>query len=898
MRTDYKSIRINNIPKEFISRVKYLSKNEESFEISSLIINYYMYIDKLTINNSKNLVIYESLSDMEHNLMNLKFNINYEFMDIQRINHLFTKLFELEGESILFQTMRRLGEWFLLDHKFAKELFSRQDISEIHIFSNKKSIFKEDGIDLPLIEIIKKNREHIDKNSKFYKFSDIESHLMDAIQSLYLDKDFLEMRRHIDEAHITSRDNLSYLCWKEKGSSYQMNPGSQKMDNFFWYESNIITPIIYHQIFSFDKIKLNDNYDYCKINIGLGPHKKIRYVYSTSTMIQNYFHFIRVGMSNYYKSFSSSEKLFLESSGKEGRYCPLRTDNQSEVYNMIVRENLFLNVIISFDISKYSDYLLVQLLDLIADLTIGHIDVREDFKKALRMPVKHNGKRYHALFGTFMGVKGNFDFITKGNLAIVKIAEYLYRLLANPLFKIFGLQIVGDDILVSCNDNNFPEFLRFIYSIFNCKINENKANVANNEGGTFSFTKKYYRVDYNNKGERSLIPISGVPINSFLKDIHSLNWFTSIKNNLISSNLYNERLKIMLDLLLEDNFDNIFDEFICEIENLNYNLYSKNRYNKTVKEFREQYFIEFNELVKEYKEFPLELGGFNESLTLLDIIKTDIGKRKMINLLSNNSIRYDIFKERKNNFIKLEKLIEIFGIDHPLIRKYLLEDSEIQQTMIYIEDILYKLLDYENVWNDLQRTMAYTRIKKLYMNLINLEYRSIKEEDQSRDFKSVINRTNKYYYEDKFIINLRKIDINYYPVNPLLMKIVMNSRINKIHSSIIAEMISLNGGRRLLNNKINNRYSEINDIIEQKREDLGIDEKELEDSINIVSKNIEYFKRDLNNYISNELDRIMMDRYREYYLDEMNIDIKFLNYNSINQSEELDYGPSYKELEF
>jgi hypothetical protein len=887
MRTNYKGIYINNIEEEVINRMKLFCKNDNSFDLSKNIILYYKHIDMITARDIKKLKIYDVISDLEHNLMNLNFDVLYESNHVQRLNILFKKLFLIEGESLIFQTLRRLGEWFLLDHKSAKTIFENIDIKQIPVFNKDKSIFKVNNTELTLIEIIKLNELYINNNSKTYKLSDIINFLEEAIDNLKDDNEFKLMRNCIWQAHIESKDNLSYLCWKDKGSSYGISQGSQKLDNFLYYESKIITPRIYHQIYTFDKIELNDNYDYCNIGIGLGPHKKIRYVYSTSNMIQNYFHFIRVGMSKYYDLYKSDERVFINSLGKRGKYCPLRTDNQSEIYNMIVRENLLLDTIISFDISKYSDYLLVQLLDLIADLTIEPIDLREDFKKALRMPVKFKNKYYHALFGTFMGVKGNFDFITKGNLAIVKIAEFLFKKIYNKNLIIFGVQVVGDDILLSCNDSRFAEFLRFIYSIFNCKINENKANVADSiKGGTFSFTKKYYRVNLNNG--RNFDPISGIPVNLIFKNIHSFNWFTSIKNNLIQSSILDNELSEKLKSILYNKFHDIRDEYICEVENINYNNYINSNDRKDLILNHNE---EFKELFNEYLRFPLELGGFNEKVSFIDIISTDIGKRKIINLLSNNNLRYDIFNGRKNNIEKLEKLIEIFGIDHPLIKKYLLEDNEIQRLMIRVETNLYVLMNNKTL-SETIKMIKYQSIKRDYMKMINLEFRSVKEENQDKGLRSVINRTNKYYYEDKFIKNLRKVINGYPPVNPLITRIVMKSKINLDHASIILEMISLNGGQRTTINIESENGKRINDFISSKIELLGLDICEFEESLNSVNKNIDYFKRDLRIYVRNELEEIIRENYRDYYIEQNQIDLDKITYEDIDidiENDRLEY---------
>jgi hypothetical protein len=847
MRTDYRGEYINNIPDEFIDRFKLITDSDESFDLIKLIINLYKEIDRVSCNRHEYLTVWDKISDLEHDMMNLNFNNEYNIPIINKIAFVFKKLFDIEGESLAFQTIRRLGEWFLLDHESAKFLFDEVDISNIPVFNKDKSIYKNDNTDLSLIEIIKLNEREINTVSDIHKLSDIIELLPEVIDEVKKDKEFLRMADFIEDAYYNT--NVNYLCWKDKSSSYGMNPGSQITDNFYYYNSDIVCPNTYKYIYGFEMIELNNNYDFCKIGIGLGPYKKIRYVYSAPNMIQNSFHFIRVGMSNYYKSFEDDEELFISSNGRKGSYCEVRTDNQYQIFNVMIRNNLFLDTILSFDISKYSDYLLVQLMDLVADIIIRDEGMREDFKKALRMPVKHKNKYYYALFGTLMGIKGNFDFITDGNKLIVKIAECLFKLIFNPDLELYGLQVVGDDIILSCSDDRFPEFLRFIYGVFNCKINKNKANIANSKNkGVMSFTKKYFRYNDNfgkpkknvpiRTDNRKYIPISGIPINSFLKDIHSLNWFSSLKRNLKDSDVYSSTtINKMLKILLEQNKDKIFLEYISESEHTNYYklISDKNK----LERLRDKYQEEFEMLFSEFKMFPLELGGFNDYFTFESIINTESGRNKINNLIINNSIRYDIFRIMKNNKINMEKLINIFGIDHPVILRFFLEEDDIQKKMIKLEQFIRKLGD-----NNISNTIDdYKTAKKLLMDIINLEFRNIKEENSNYDLRSVINRTNKYYYEDKFIMSLKSSNIDYYPINDLSMRVILNSEINKDNLSMIFKLISINGGFRIRGIDNNNIIEEMLEIIMRKEGNIEFNRDTLYNDINIINDNFTNIKR-------------------------------------------------------
>lgn len=444
----------------------------------------------------------------------VKYESNKEISKILRksLIHLDHKDFRSFLASIL-----RIPEYYYISHEELSEIQSNPllYLDEVSMLSTNKSIFKKPNKSAELSEIVHMNRSEIreycgrydeDMANKFKEYLHGENFANKEVASF-----MKRWKRHmgIEFEKVVSREKIVF-CQKASSSFYR---GSRSIleDNFWCYKSNIVEPRIEEIFHQYDRIPLEGNYDFLRLAFGLGPDFKLRNVVFTNAMLQNIGSIVR----------DASKKAFMEQ--EEQYYSPVRTDSQLDKFHAYLSKpkNGFK---ICFDLSKYSDYLISQMLDELIDYITPDHEYGETLKRIQKLPIRIDGKEIEIVFGTGAGVKSNFDLITALNMLMIDFTAYRTGLVYDEL------QVVGDDLFLVCYDEKFYRELIVTYTHFNCKVNIKKAKVVK-DNGKISFCGRHFWLE----GDEAT-SWNGLPPGLWMKEIYSMNRLQAIARILIETN--------------------------------------------------------------------------------------------------------------------------------------------------------------------------------------------------------------------------------------------------------------------------------------------------------------------------------------------------------------------------
>lgn len=238
--------------------------------------------------------------------------------------------------------------------------------------------------------------------------------------------------------------------------------------------------------------------------VGLGPGKKIRFVFNCHADVQN--------------SISPLADLIQESDRFVKDYMEAYNDQQIQI-NL---DKSYITDAFCTDATGYSDYLTRTIYTYLLKL-YGFSDNLINYILAVfRMPILIDGKRYEVKYGSMQGCKLLVFIMNHANRLIGILAQRLGG------YRVDARSNAGDDVEVHrfegyyTQDDINTEIALFAY--FNCPCNETKTAWLKRDG-YFDFCSKYYKLNDNKKGVHS---ITGIPPKIAGKQIVCIGQFAEI----------------------------------------------------------------------------------------------------------------------------------------------------------------------------------------------------------------------------------------------------------------------------------------------------------------------------------------------------------------------------------
>lgn len=600
----------------------------------------------------------------------------------------------IEEDNALVSILR-MPEFFYISHE---ELSNIQNnpldyISEVSMLSNSKSIFKIPGKTLSLKEIMDINKDYIREQCDTYengladKFEDYLKY--NRFKSPSVRKYMIEIRSNIIDVLNRVKNDEVLLYSSKVSSAFYRGSKSIIEDNFWRYDSKFFNDEWLDQYIRYPQLPLEGNYDYMRIGFGLGPDYKLRNIVLTNSNLQSLGGVIRLAAKKTFKDFN-----------REGLICPIKTDDQSTDFKNMIDEGTYNQFKICFDLSKYSDYLLSQMTDLILDyLFKNDPEYASVMKKIFNMPINIKGETFDIVFGTGAGIKGNFDCITIANMLMVDFTGYLHDM------EIGNIMVVGDDIYVDSNEKDFANKLFITYTHFNCKINKKKSR-AIEKNGKVSFCNRHWWFD---DEDNIMKPWNGIAPGLWMKQIYSLNRLNAIYSIMKGTN---QPINIsIMDKLFLLNMENIQREF-------------KINYMK----------VDLRDTYESMKTVPYQLNGLADGMEMYD------GKlQPWVDLVYNQFETYS-FMLSNNGKIKdvFAHYYEKFP-DHPILSELMITNGT-YLTIIHEISEAYKIVKDDPSYENHIRFAKAVRSGTTRFAKMDNDSRRISTKDRTSDF----------FNEDKF----------------------------------------------------------------------------------------------------------------------------------------------------
>lgn len=620
-----------------------------------------------------------------------------QVVDIEnQITALYSRCNTIRERNALVSIIR-IPEYFYLSHKELSKIQKNplDYLDQVSMLSTNKSIFKLPGKDMTLEELVAFNRIHIeshlnghglhydDQMAESFKTYLKKSQFKNIKVKLFMDRMISNLRNIIS---LVQDDKILLYCSKISSAFY---PGSKSIveDNFWKYDTKLVEESLFSKLIRYDQLFIEGNYDYMRIGFGLGPDYKLRNIVFTNSILQSICSPIRMAAKKTAKQFKD-----------DGIECPIKTDDQNTDFKSLIDKKLYKKYKVCFDLSKYSDYLLSQLMDLLIDKISPSREYADTVKRIFNMPIKIQDKFVNIIFGTGAGIKGNFDCITILNMLMIDFCGYYYDI------DIKNIMVVGDDNYSDSDDNRLEMMLFKVYTHFNCKINKKKSRAVVSEG-KISFCNRHWWLYSDGSNE----PWNGLAPGLWMKQIYSLN-----------------RINAIYSLMKDTNQP-------IDIEDID-QLYKINREN-IIREFKINYMEQdVDTTYQSLKSIPYTLNGLldqkwykdGEVCDWVDTIYYNLGS--YIYAMSNNSKILDIFARYYKSFP-----------NHPIIQQLLVMNGEYLAVMDNIETKYQEVYLWRNkdAHNDFIAAVrkAMTKFSKM-------------DNDSKRI--STKDRTSDFFNEDKF----------------------------------------------------------------------------------------------------------------------------------------------------
>lgn len=663
---------------------------------------------------------------------------------VQKVESLINQIWEFSN-TVKYRnalvSILRSPEYFYMTHKELSEIQNNpvKYLSQVSMLNNHKSIFKKPGKQLSLNEIMDLNKDEIvEQCDLFYENlgEEFERYLkLNLFKNKSVEKYMLAMRRNINEIKKKVENKEIILYSSKLSSSFYPKTKNIIEDNFWTYKSNFYSDEWILKYIGYPQLMLKDNYDYMRIGFGLGPNYKLRNIVLTNSDLQSLGGVIRYASKKTFKDFNN-----------EGYLCPIKTDDQSTDFKGLIDSKSYAQFKICFDLSKYSDYLLSQITDSILDyLFRDDEDYAKVMKKIFNMPIKlKDGQYVDIVFGTGAGIKGNFDCITIANMLMVDFTAYKFNL------EYKNIMVVGDDIYIDSNYEDFSRRLFEVYTHFNCKINKTKSRAIDTEGKV-SFCNRHWWYD-NIKDEME--PWNGLAPGLWMKQIYSLNRLNAIYSIMKGTN--QEVNHEIMDKLFVANRRHIDREFVI---------------NKMD--------IDLDMTYQSMKEVPYQLNGLADGMEGYDGTLQD-----WVNIVYHQFDTY-VFMMANNSKIReiFARYYELFP-DHPILSELMVSNGGYLSVVEDINKAYQRVVEDPSYDNHIRFSKA-VRSGTMKFAKMDTDSRRISTKDRTSDFFN----EDKFYRPKSIGIqsinqqNFSNIEINVLssvsdrvPVAEMWMKIKNNER--------------------------------------------------------------------------------------------------------------------------
>jgi hypothetical protein len=656
-------------------------------------------------------VSHEQMPDILEEFWNSR-NIVTEEIDgkllTKRVKEIKDELLDLnekyyEEESIMnaIVSIIRVPEFFYLSHEELSSIQKnwQENLDQVSMLSNKKSIFKKGNKDTDFVELVEMNKEEIknhcgvyDENliPTFITYLNLELFKHPRVK-MYIKQIRKELKTVLKEIELKG----SFIHLHTKNSSSFFGEKSMIADNFLEPKDSLIPEHLAKKYLNYPRLKTDIEGNYLKLGFGLGPDFKLRNVVFTNAMYQNFCAPIRIAAKR-------TDRWFR----KENYINPNRTDSQVADFLSIINERRDKRYKVCYDLSKYSDYLLAQIIDRIIDLICENEEYGSVVKEIMRLRIYKDGKFYPILFGTGAGAKGNFDLITVAHIVIDDFSSYYYG------YTVENMNFVSDDNYSDSDDEEISESLKIVYTHMNCKLNTKKSSAIEDKGKV-SFCNRHFWLE--NDRYR---PWNGVPPGLWMKEIYSFTRLNSIVKIMKETN--QKDIMIGINNLYRKNKQRIEREFLI---------------NKSP--------ISCEEVWKNLQNVPWELNGFME----LDLFNEPEEVEEWARDLYENLDQY-VFHMKNNEMVSkvLEKYDKIFP-DHPVFDILCFQNTEYLEIINNIEESFSVLSEYPTRENH-----------RSFMIAARRAIMKFSKSDHESNRISSKDRTSDYFNEDKFVTrNYRKI---------------------------------------------------------------------------------------------------------------------------------------------
>lgn len=655
-----------------------------------------LFNDIVKIEDNRNKVdVHDEMNNLLEHFWNFRETINVEYKINKRIRRNLEESKQyLDSEDFkgALVSIIRVPEYFYLSHKELSDIQSNPEdnFDQIPMLSTIKSIFKHPNKEVSLSQILEMNKEDIKNHCGEY-----DPNMGKAFVDYVMNEKFHNpevsffMKTFKAEVNSIYKDSLSgkrkLFCSKVSSHFF---PGTKSIleDNFWEYDSKTAPKELIDKLMDYNKLSLEGNYDYLNLAFGLGADYKLRNVVFTNSMLQNIGSIYRFAAK---RTFEIQEKMY---------FSPIRTDNQLGKFTDLLKTNNLANKYkICFDISKYSDYLLSQIIELLIDYSAPTVEYATCLKKIQNLPIKIKDNYYNILFGTGAGIKSNFDLITIANMLMIDFTGYYYDIIYD------NENIVGDDLFVTSQNKDFQQYLIKVYTHMNCKINIKKTKLVS-DTGRISFCNRHFWYEL-----EEVSSWNGISPGLWMKEIYSLNRLNAIFK--LMKETWQPINIIKIRKLFEINLNNISREF---------------KYNK----MEEDPEVAF----KKMELAPYNINGFKDD-TIFELTDALKWAEEAHGLLDNY-----IFAMKNNVKVQemFSKYYDLFP-EHPIIESFLFTNGkylEIIEGINHSYDSFVKTKEEEEY-----------RVFKKWIKRAITEFGKL---DAGSSRISTKDRTSDYFNEDLF----------------------------------------------------------------------------------------------------------------------------------------------------
>lgn len=406
-------------------------------------------------------------------------------------------------------------------------------------------------------------------------------------------------------------------------------------------------------------------------SIGKGPWWKVRYVGQPPAHFQN---LAEYGARIVKKAIKRHTKN--RNTGRTDRWNRSLEDiSLINIYdNFKELKNMINGMIDGYaqDFTAYSDYLNRNSFEWIMKYLWGMPKwFRDIINHLMSLPVSINGKDYHYLHGSVMGIKLNFLLITFANALMWVISNIISGTEDKAKF-------MGDDFLSINYSRNYSEYeknVRYeVCSYFNCVINKSKTETLSDQG-YISFCKRFF-----NREGYQITGLGGeycLKMKPFLNDI-------SVWENVCYHN----------DIPLRDDQVKAFIQIWSKYISISYN------------KFYQKGDPDLGQMLSILKKIPFYYGGCSleeadqelESILLQSVISTvqiileDVYEDLSSNSLNKirNFLRSEMDDYTNNPYYKILDRASSYSEDYDRIRGYIEDVMNILQKSSFDLDELQR----------------------------------------------------------------------------------------------------------------------------------------------------------------------------------------------------------------